>query len=545
MSKKNKKNNKVVTPPVVNTKPEENEVKTSPEAQVENDEQKVEQTPTPEPEVKIPMAPPQLDLPLMPSTDVQANGLDPNHQVDLIRMTHEYFKNSPDLIQKFDISQGVVDNMNHVNMIAIAAAWANEMTFSKTPFAGKLRTAVLPEMASALKELGIKADKILALPSSSDGTTTVTSKDIQIPKTVKDQMKAENKLQQEEIELDPTKIHNKTEVFKTVQYLLTNKGAVYSNIKAAVNFYRSWLLIQAKDDQAEKDRINARTVKDIILDIANFTNACPFVLKGVGGYLLRLTMTHNSIVPAFCIMRNTARDKVTGKTTCDEQEIADICYAVVNWAANARISEKKKNIEVLSADKKRNKEAIDGVNADIKAIEDVISMLDNPNSDFADNVLDNLKSDDAIVVKHAQEAFGIITKCYYPSTDLRKRYTNLADNVKQLAGIITNLFRDPMSPLSNFNIANLDQELIEAPKEEEKPTETTEKTDESSEESKEAPAANNPEKADESSQDSKESDETAEETPAEEPSEEEKKMTPKMSRKMKKAAKKLGLSRKK
>lgn len=519
MRKKNKKNNKVATPPVVETKQEESEVKDT-NVQVDNEQDAEQNADT---KVKIPMIPPQLDLPLMPSTEVQANGLDPNHQVDLIRMTHEYFKNSPDLIQKFDISQDVVDNMNHVNMIAIAAAWANEMTFSKTPFAGKLRTAVLPEMASALKELGIKADKIIALPSSSDGTTTVTSKDVQIPKTVKDQMKAENKLQQEEIELDPTKIHNKTEVFKTVQYLLTNKGGVYNNIKAAMNFYRSWLLIQAKDDQAEKDRINARTVKDIILDIANFTNACPFVLKGVGGYLLRLTMTHNSIVPAFCIMRNTVRDKVTGKTTCDEQEIADICYAVVNWAANARISEKKKNIEVLSADKERNKEAIDGVNADIKAIEDVISMLDNPNSDFADNVLDNLKSDDAIVVKHAQEAFGIIAKCYYPDTDLRKRYTNLADNVKQLAGIITNLFRDPMSPLSNFNIANLDHELIEVPKEEEKPAKTTEKTDESSEESKETSEANNPEKADESSQDSKESDETTEETPAEESSKEEKK----------------------
>ena len=218
MSKKNKKNNKVVTPPVVETKQEESEVKDT-NVQVDNEQDAEQNADT---KVEIPMVPPQLDLPLMPSTDVQANGLDPNHQVDLIRMTHEYFKNSPDLIQKFDISQGVVDNMNHVNMIAIAAAWANEMTFSKTPFAGKLRTAVLPEMASALKELGIKADKILALPSSSDGTTTVTSKDVQIPKTVKDQMKAENKLQQEEIELDPTKIHNKTEVFKTVQYLLTN-----------------------------------------------------------------------------------------------------------------------------------------------------------------------------------------------------------------------------------------------------------------------------------------------------------------------------------
>ena len=184
MSKKNKKNNKVVTPPVVDTKPEEKEVKTSPEAQVENTDQPAEQKP--EPEVQVPMAPPQLDLPLMPSTVVQANGLDPNRQVDLIAMTCEYFKKSPDLLQKFNISQQTADNMNHINMIAIAAAWANEMTFSKTPFAAKLRTTALPEMASALKELGIKADKILALPPASDGTTTVTSKDVQIPKTVKD-----------------------------------------------------------------------------------------------------------------------------------------------------------------------------------------------------------------------------------------------------------------------------------------------------------------------------------------------------------------------
>ena len=174
-------------------------------------------------------------------------------------------------------------------------------------------------------------------------------------------------------------------------------------------------------------------------------------------------------------------------------------------------------------------------------------MLDNPNSDFADNILEDLKSEDADIAKNAQLAFGIITKCYYPGTNLRKRYTNLADNVKQLAGIITNLFRDPMSPLSNFNIANLDQELIEAPEEDPKPeasTETTEKTDESSEKPEEKPAANAPEKTDEPSQDSKGSDETPEDKPAEQPTAE-KKITPKMSRKMKKAAKKLGLSRKK
>ena len=121
MSKKNKKNNKVVTPPVVETKQEESEVKDT-NVQVDNEQNAEQNADT---KVEIPMVPPQLDLPLMPSTNVQANGLDPNHQVDLIRMTHEYFKNSPDLIQKFDISQGVVDNMNHVNMIAIAAAWAN------------------------------------------------------------------------------------------------------------------------------------------------------------------------------------------------------------------------------------------------------------------------------------------------------------------------------------------------------------------------------------------------------------------------------------
>lgn len=524
MSKKNKVN-KVVTPPAT----EEVKVENANNVQVENpvEQKEVEDAPAP-----------RLDMPLMPSTEVQANGLDPNHQVDLIRLTHEYFRASPDLVTKYNISPDVVDNMNHINMIGIAAAWANEMTFSKTPFATKLRTTMLPEMAAALKELGIKADKILALPAETDGTTTVAAKDVQIPKVVKDQMKAEHKIQQETVELDPTKIQNKTEVFKTVQHLLTNKGSVYPNIMAAINFYKSWLLIQAGDDEAEKTRINARTVKDILLDIADFTGACPFVLKGIGGYLLRLTMTHNSIVPAFCILRDTVRNKRTGETADSEKNIADICYALVNWAANARISEKKKNLEVLNTDKKKNKDAITEVGNDIRALEDTIASLEQPDSTFADTVLENLKSAEETVSKAAHEAFCIIAKCYYPTVNLRKRYTNLAENVKQLCGIITNLFRDPMSPLSNFNVANLDKELKEAPADEpvKESPKTEEKADESSQKTEETPTVKDePEKTDESS----------EEQTEQEPAKEEKKTTPKMARKMKKALKKMSLSRKK
>lgn len=410
--------------------------------------------------------------PLAPSTEVQANGLDPNHQVDLMNLTKEYYKDSPDLIKKFNVSTEVVDTMNHLNMIAIAAAWANEMTFSKTPFAAKLRTTMLPEMASALKDLGINAEKILSLPPASDGTVTVKSSDVKIPAEVKKDMKAENDIQNSTVELDPTKIENKVGLVKAVQYYLTNKSTIYPNIHNVIEFYRSWLKIQHESDEKAITRINSMSAKELLSEIVKLAGMTPWVLKGFGGYLLRLAISQKSPVVAFCAMRNTAVVKKTGLTFAPDQEIADVVQVLIDWAGKSKISEKEKNLEVLKKDTDKNKDAITLTEQQIAEIKDVLKLCETPTSDFADNLLENLKSTNANVAKNAKEAFGIIAKTYYPKIDLRKKYANLADNVQQYAGIITNLFLEPLQALQNYSEANL-TELVEAPAEktEEKPAE--------------------------------------------------------------------------
>lgn len=399
--------------------------------------------------------------------EVNAEGLDPNRRVDLMSLTRDYF-NNPDIVKKFNISQDVVDNMNHINMIAIAAAWASEIAFSKTEFATKLRLTALPEMAQCLKELGINGDAIMKLPVK-DGVVDVHNKDIKIPNNVKEDMKEDKKKSEEVVELDPTKIQNTTQLYKSLQYLLVNKNGVFKNITDAIALYRSYNMINAKNE-SEKNSIKSKSSADLLKEISELSGSCPFIIKGIGGYLLELTSKHKSPVPAFCILRDTAKNKTVGAVTADEHVIADITKVLIQWAATAKISEKQKNIKVLSKDGKANKEAIDKINKDIQHLADASALVGNPNSDFADNLINRANSTDAEKAedkKIANEARKIIAKSYYNDVDLKKSYSNLDSNIQQYAGVITSMFRDVNSPLSNYSVTKI-TELVEAPVENKK-----------------------------------------------------------------------------
>ena len=399
--------------------------------------------------------------------EVNAEGLDPNRRVDLMSLTRDYF-NNPDIVKKFNISQDIVDNMNHINMIAIAAAWASEIAFSKTEFATKLRLTALPEMAQCLKELGINGDAIMKLPVK-DGVVDVHNKDIKIPNNVKEDMKEDKKKSEEVVELDPTKIQSAIQLYKSLQYLLVNKNGVFKNITDAIALYRSYNMINAKNE-SEKNSFKSKSSADLLKEISELSGSCPFIIKGIGGYLLALTSKHKSPVPAFCILRDTAKDKTVGAVAADERTIAGITKVLIQWAATAKIAEKQKNINVLSKDGKSNKEAIDKINVEIQHLSDASALVDNPNSDFADNLIarahstETEKDDDK---KTANEAYKIIAKSYYSDIDLKKTYSNLDSNIQQYAGVITSMFRDVNSPLSNYSATKI-TELIEAPVENKK-----------------------------------------------------------------------------
>ena len=90
-------------------------------------------------------------------------------------------------------------------------------------------------------------------------------------------------------------------------------------------------------------------------------------------------------------------------------------------------------------------------------------------TDFADNLLENLKSEDIAVSKAASDTVTQILKTYFSMESLEEAGDDkeqILHDVQQRAGIITNLFRDPLSQDVRYSEAN----LTYSPK-----TETTEK----------------------------------------------------------------------
>lgn len=425
--------------------------------------------------------------PLAEAVKVQANGMDPNHRIDLLNLTSKYFHDSPDLLKKFNIPDSTVQAMEHITMIGIAAAWADEMTFSTTDFACKLRAVALPEIKTACEDLGIEAEKILALPVAKDGTVTVTSKEVKVSAETKKILKEENAVQNEVPELDPSKIENKTGVYKAIKYFLTSKTGIYESIQKAVAFYRSWLIIQAGEDKKAIDEINSRSVKNILTEISHFNGMqCPFIVNGIGNYLLRLTLANKSVVPAFCILRNAAKSRLTKAPVSEAREIADVCAVLIAWSAASKIDMKLKNIKVLETDKKANSKAIELTKAEIETLKNVDKYISNPTTEFADSLLENLASEDKEVVKSATEAYRIIAKAFYPDIDFRKKYENLDHNVQQYAGLVIDLFRDITNPVRGYSEASISPLVVSEAKEEPE-TKSEEKSEEKQEKSEEKP----------------------------------------------------------
>ena len=164
----------------------------------------------------------------------------------------------------------------------------------------------------------------------------------------------------------------------------------------------------------------------------------------------------------------------------DAREIADICAVLIAWSAGSKIEMKLKNIKVLEADKKANAKAIELNKKEIETLKAVNEYLDNPTTEFADELLKNLTSEDKDVVKTTTEAYRIIAKAFYPDIDFRKKYENLDHNVQQYAGLVIDLFRDVTNPVRGYSKASITDLVISEtkPEPEKKPEDKQEKAEE-------------------------------------------------------------------
>lgn len=435
-----------------------------------------EVAPTVEPEVVEKNNTPQKPIQVLDLNEfmekvgkVSQEGLDPNRRVDLLKMMHETWRIDPEAAKKYGVSQETVDNINRITAVGQVAALACEAAFGKNPFAITMNSSQLLALAEVGKDMGININtKALPAPDK-NGNVTVTTENINVSAEAKKQLAEEEKIKVAKPSIDPTKIENEDDLKKAILSIMIDRNDVFSKIIDSINFYRSYLGVQAnKSDKKDEElkKLNSKTNVELLKEIRGILVECPFVLNGMGKAMQNYTAVNKSPIPAFCMFRNATKNKQTGVPALDDQEIAGYVRVLVEWANDLRIkvyeneiANHKKNIKELSTDKKANAKAIESCNSKIEAakkniehLKETIEFVSMPTSDTADNLLTNYNEKD----RSAMSIFKHIVDSFYSDIDVSTLDPGtLKNNIQQYAGIITNMFRDPTTPLMAYNEANL------------------------------------------------------------------------------------------
>ena len=69
------------------------------------------------------------------SAKMHPEGLDPNHQVDLMKMMHETFRMDPNAAERYHMSPESVAKINELTAIGQMVIFANEVEYGRNPFA--------------------------------------------------------------------------------------------------------------------------------------------------------------------------------------------------------------------------------------------------------------------------------------------------------------------------------------------------------------------------------------------------------------------------
>jgi hypothetical protein len=161
--------------------------------------------------------------------------------------------------------------------------------------------------------------------------------------------------------------------------------------------------------------------------------------------------------------------------------IADLVKVLLIWSCKSQIAEYERIIATnekvvkkeTGAAKKATETAIRAQKLKIEELNHIIAVTTNPSFDIVDTLVENYKKEEGSEeYALAHRIVDNIMKTYYPDMDIKTLNEDvMLNNVQQRAGIIINMFRDPLSQSIAYNESNLtDMVEKEAPKEE-KPAE--------------------------------------------------------------------------
>jgi len=405
-------------------------------------------------------------------------GMDPNHMEDLVGRLDDRFYKDVTAAQRYNIPQETVDKINEITARAMIALLANEVEIAQTPFAVRMRMSSLEALKEAGEAMHINIDtKALPAPAA-DGTIEVPSTAVQVSKEAKEGLKREREAATEKVELDPTKIQDEESLKKSLlQILVKGNGSenLYDKIITAVNFYESYLAVQAgkaEDPDAARAALKEKSRADFLTEISNLLGKCTFTIGGIAKFMYENTERTKSPVVAFCTLRDASLNKKTGMPQIDDQMVADIVKVLIRWYANTEIQTTKeaiasmeKDLEILKKDEKKNakgiesgKKVIENAKKHIDDVEAVVTYVNMPNREVIDNFPANYQDSSAEGYKFARMIGSKIMKTYYGETDTKAFKTeSLVHNLQQYMGVITNMFLPTMNNIMEYSEANISE----------------------------------------------------------------------------------------
>lgn len=385
-------------------------------------------------------------------------GLDANHVVDALTGAKEMLHDDPNAAAKYGFSEEALNKFNGIVAIGFANALAIEIQSGTSDWAKRMNSQQIEALREVAPLLGIELDTKLLPAPAADGTVVVPKKAIKVSKETQ---KAIAEEQKKKIPTNPTEVENEEQLKDALTAFLSDPKVTrpFERFMRAINFYRSYLTIQAnKSDKKEDElaKIKATSDAELLQDISTMAT-CPIVVQGFGKYLRGTVEDTKSIIHAFCAFRDASKNRATGLPAVDDEAIASIVRVLLIWSCNEAIKEENdklekinKGIETLKKDEKANAKAIEsetkkiaGQKARIEHYRSIIDIVMAPSFDTADNFIADYSTKGSDNFGIAHKHYGIVMNSYYPEAqvDANTIDTTLV-NVQQRIGIIINMFTD-------------------------------------------------------------------------------------------------------
>ena len=424
---------------------------------------------------------------MIPPVDYQA--LSPDNAVIALERISKLVHDDPRGKEMYNLTDEQYQMYNEFVLAGMTTVLMVDILAKRSKFAATMHKTQLQIVERVANDLNIHFDvKALPAPDANGNVKVeISAENVTANKEIVAAAEEEAKTAESAVELDPTKFASEDDLAVALNHIIISEKAAFLKFTRTSALLKSYRLIQAGDDAEAKKKIEERSIGDLLSEVfsvienSKVISHMPIILNGFGKYIYRETSQAMSPVLAFVKLRDASKNSA-GIPSVDNETLVGIERTLVAYCANnsikaeeAKLADHEKNLAAVSKDKKKNAAAIKEIEDKIAACKtniehfnDVIAVTHEPNSQFADDFLEDYNNSESECYRRARQAFKYITQSYY-GEELTKssNQESVRKNVQQLIGLITNMFRPAANQFDQFSESRL-IELIKSTEEESK-----------------------------------------------------------------------------